>query len=120
MTQDREDARSRIFDLLDRSRAISRMYCAHFVPCHFGNNNKAQKNLRVGRYQQWFRDGAVFLVFLLMRHRHWNICSGSAGAGTMVGSDMSSDAGTENGAGTTVNFVCFYPMNDLSKKCKHK
>ena len=54
-----------------------------------------------------------------MRHRHWNICSGSAGAGTMVGSDMSSDAGTENGAGTTVNFVCFYPMNDLSK-CKHK
>ena len=40
-----------------------------------------------------------------MRHRHWNICSGSAGAGTMVGSDMSSDAGTENGAGTTVNFV---------------
>ena len=55
-----------------------------------------------------------------MRHRQWNICSGSAGAGTMVGSDMSSDAGAENGAGTTVNFVCFYPMNDLSKKCKHK
>ena len=76
--------------------------------------------VRVGRCQQWFRVGAVFLGFLQMRHRHWNICSGSAGAGTMVGSDMSSDAGTENGAGTTVNFVCFYPMNDLSKKCKHK
>ena len=55
-----------------------------------------------------------------MGHRHWNICSGSAGAGTMVGSDMSSDAGTENGAGTTVNFVCFYQMNALSKKSKHQ
>ena len=61
--------------------------------------------LRVGRYQQWFRVGAVFLGFLQMRHRYWNICSGSTGAGTMVSSDMSSDAGTEIGAGTAVNFV---------------
>ena len=64
--------------------------------------------IRVGRYQQWFRVGAVFLGFLQMRHRHWNICSGSAGAGTMVGSDMSSDAGTENGAGHQCKFCVFF------------